>query len=250
MKPKVRALAVIAIAALALPFALAQNGGGAAAVRLMMMGDDAGIVLGQPCHAVELLQTTRTLPDGTTITHRSEEMKWRDSLGRFRKESAPVEQNGDPDFRAATIVDPVNNTLIVLNMERKVATVFHLSDHGAASLHKYTDPLDDPLFARPGVQVKVEKLPGKYIDGVYAVGRRVTRVRPPGTIGNDKTVVSVSERWVSPDLKILVASTDVDPRVEISRALTQVDRGEPDPSLFAVPSGFTVRDVPVHSQNQ
>jgi hypothetical protein len=58
----------------------------------------------------------------------------------------------------------------------------------------------------------VEKMAAKSIAGEPAVGRRVTRTRPPGTVGNATTIVSVSERWISPDLKIVLATLMDDPR--------------------------------------
>jgi hypothetical protein len=102
----------------------------------------------------------------------------------------------------------------------------------------------------PGVQVKVEKLDGKMINGVYAVGRRVTRVRPPGTIGNDTPVVSVAERWVSPDLKILMASSSDDPREKLTREVAKLDRSEPNPALFTIPADFAVKEVTVGPRQQ
>jgi hypothetical protein len=230
------------MAALAFSLAPAQNR--VTAMLLARMGYDAGIVVDQPCHVVEEIDTVRTLPDGTTIQHRVEEMKWRDAQGRFRKQAAEIEEGSDPVFRTAGIVDPVNDTLTVLNFDRKRVIVFHLPDHGPGSLKAHVDAANEPIFARPGVQVKVEKLAGKYIDGVYAVGRRMTRVRPPETIGNDKTIVSVSERRVSPELQIVMAESMNDPRERQTIQVLKVDRSAPDPSVFAIPSGFTVKEVP------
>jgi hypothetical protein len=210
-----------------------------------MMGEDAGIVVGQPCAAVEKIVSITPLANGTTITKRAEERKWRDSQGRFRKEATDVTEGEEVVFHTARIVDPVSNTLAVLDLDRKVATVFHLPEQGPGKLHEYVELDDKQPEARPGVQVKIEQLNGKSIAGEYAVGRRVTRIRPPGTIGNDKTVVSVSERWVSPDLKILLASSMDDPREKLVRQATRLDRAEPDSSLFTIPPDFTVKEVHV-----
>jgi hypothetical protein len=96
----------------------------------------------------------------------------------------------------------------------------------------------------PGVDVKVEHLPGKNIDGVFTLGRRVIRTRPPGTVGNDQTIVSVSESWVAEDLKILLASSMDDPRSgKQTGEVTHLERAEPDASLFQVPAGYTVKEA-------
>lgn len=248
LRSSVLAFALCAIAAG--PFAAAQRPGAAVAMRLELMGDDAGVVQGEPCTVVEKIETVKPLADGTTLTRRTEEQKWRDSAGRFRKQGTEVDAGQEPVFHTATIIDPVANTLTQLNLDRKTATVFHLADHGPAALHPYIDLDQEPVEALPGVQVKIDKLDGRTIAGVSAVGRRVTRIRPPGTIGNDKPVVSVAERWISPELKILLLNTLDDPREKRVRMVTQLDRGEPDASVFAIPSGFAVRDVPAPQPRQ
>lgn len=215
--------------------------GGAAAIALGQ--DDAGIVTGEPCTLVETNDTWSQLPDGTTLSRHVEIRKWRDSAGRFRRESAEVEQGQQPEFTVASIIDPVNNTLTMLHYDRKQAIVYHLPAQGHFALHPYVSPFDQPLLAREGVQVKVDKLPGKEILGVYADGRRVTRIRPPGTIGNNQTVTSEAERWVSPELKIMLLQWTKDPRENDTRKVTSLDRGEPNPQVFQVPADFAVREI-------
>jgi hypothetical protein len=216
-------------------------------VSLRLMEDDAGIVLGQPCTIVQQTDVTRQLADGTTLTQRTEIHKWRDDQGRFRRQSAQIDRDEAPVFQRASIIDPVNNTFVNLNLDRKTATVYHLADHGPDALHPYIDQFDKEIMALPGVQVKVEKLGSKAIAGVYAEGRRVTRIRPPGTVGNNKPIVSVSDRWVAQDLKILLASALNDPRQSEVSQVTKLDRSVPDPTLFEIPTDFTVREVSLDS---
>lgn len=220
------------------------------AVTILLMEDDSGIVLGQPCALVQQDETTQQLTDGTTLTRRSEVRKWRDDQGRFRRETAEITGDQAPVFQRATIIDPVSNTIATLNFERKTATVYHLPDHGPDALHPYVDQFEKEIPARPGVQVKVEKLGGKTIAGVYAEGRRVTRFRPPGTVGNDKTLISVRDQWVAQDLKILLASELNDPRQKEITQVTQLDRSVPDPTLFQIPSDFSVHEVTAKSQRR
>jgi hypothetical protein len=243
---KKRALAIALAAMTTLPAVHSQIN---PALRLRLMEDDAETVLGQPCTVVQQNEVTQQLANGTTLTHRTIVRKWRDSQGRFRRESAQVEGDQPPVFQRASIVDPVNNTFVNLNLENKTATIFHLPDHGPDALHSYVDQFDKEILALPGVQVKVEKLGGKTIAGVYAEGRRVTRFRPSGTVtlGNDKPIVSVRDQWVAQDLKILLASTLDDPRHKEVTEVTNLDRSEPDPALFQIPSDFTVREVSVDS---
>ncbi len=234
LRSGVLAMAVLAVGASP---AGAQYGG---AATVALNSDNAGIVLGQPLSMVEKTTDVTPVVGGAAITKYAEEREWRDSQGRFRRESTQVEEGEAAVYDTAVIIDPVKNTATTLHLFAKTASVVHLRE---GQLHPYVDPLaDKPIMAMPGVQVKVEKLEGKTILGVYAVGRRVTRTRPPGTIGNDKTIVSTSERWVSPDLKIMLATSMNDPREVQTRTVTQLDRGEPDAGLFQVPEGFTVTE--------
>jgi hypothetical protein len=240
------ALAIAVVAVTSSPAVYAQMN---PVLSLRLMEDDAGTVLGQPCTVVQQKDVTQQLADGTTLTHRTVVHKWRDSQGRFRRESAEIQAGETPVFQRASIIDPVNNTFVNLNLERKTATVYHLPDH---ALHPYIDQFDKDILALPGVQVKVEKLGGKTIDGVYVEGKRETRYRPTGTVtlGNDKPIVSVRDQWIAQDLKILMASSLDDPREKEVDRVTSLDRSEPDPALFEIPSDFTVKEVSSDSEQR
>jgi hypothetical protein len=160
--------------------------------------------------------------------------------------SIEVSEGGEAVYHRATIIDPVNNTVTTLDLDGKTATVIHLPEQGPGMLHPYVDLFYKPMEGMPGMEAKFEELRGKEFAGVPAIGRRVTRTRPPGTIGNDRTIVSVSERWWSPELKLLLYSSMDDPREKLTREVTRLERTEPDPSLFTIPSDFEVKDVPVH----
>jgi hypothetical protein len=58
--------------------------------------------------------------------------------------------------------------------------------------------------------------------------------------------VITRETWYSPDLKLVIESTQTDPRFgETTYTLTNIQRNDPDPSLFQVPAGYKVERVPV-----
>jgi hypothetical protein len=53
----------------------------------------------------------------------------------------------------------------------------------------------------------------------------------------------VNESWRSPELNIILLSVHEDPRTGTRTAeVTDLDRAEPDPSVFQVPEGYTVKD--------
>ncbi|HMD48355.1 MAG TPA: hypothetical protein VKG79_04625, partial [Bryobacteraceae bacterium] len=79
------------------------------------------------------------------------------------------------------------------------------------------------------------------IQGVNATGKRITRTVAAGVEGNDRAIQVVTETWYSPDLQVVVMSKTSDPRFgESTYQLTNITRAEPDPTMFTVPSGYTV----------
>ena len=94
-------------------------------------------------------------------------------------------------------------------------------------------------------QMKTESLGTQTIEGVSAEGTRTTRTIPAGEIGNERPLEITSEVWTSPDLQMVVLSKRNDPRIgETVYKLTNIQRADPDPSLFQVPSGFTTKQGP------
>jgi hypothetical protein len=101
---------------------------------------------------------------------------------------------------------------------------------------------------RPSMQH--ESLSGKTINGIYAEGVRMTQTYPVGYFGNDRPIVVVHETWTAPDLKIIVLTTSDDPRTGTrTTEVTNIDRSEPDPALFQVPEGYTIRDRSLNPPN-
>lgn len=91
--------------------------------------------------------------------------------------------------------------------------------------------------------VVVEDLGTQTIEGVSAKGTRKTVTIPAGQVGNDLPINIVSESWYSADLKMTVMSKRNDPRVgETEFKLTNIQRGEPDASLFQPPPGVELRE--------
>jgi len=88
---------------------------------------------------------------------------------------------------------------------------------------------------------KTESLGAKTIDGIETEGARTVTTIAAGAIGNEKPIEIVYERWHSKALDLIVYSRHYDPRFgEQIYRLTNINRSEPDRSLFAVPSDYKV----------
>ncbi len=92
---------------------------------------------------------------------------------------------------------------------------------------------------------KRESLGTQTMEGVSAEGERRTSTIEAGAIGNDRPIQIVSEGWYSPDLQVEVMTKHSDPRTgeEVMR-LANINRAEPDPSLFAAPVGYQLIEGP------
>ena len=92
-------------------------------------------------------------------------------------------------------------------------------------------------------EVSSESLGTNTIQGVFVEGRLTKITYPTGMFGNDRPIVSTSESWYSPELKLMVLTKSSDPRSgEMTRTLSDLNRAEPDPALFQIPPGYQVVD--------
>jgi hypothetical protein len=86
-----------------------------------------------------------------------------------------------------------------------------------------------------------EDLGTSSINGIRAQGTRITTTVPVGAIGNDREFQSVTERWFSPELNLLVKSVSTDPRFGTTTfELTNISRTAPDSSYFQIPADYAV----------
>jgi hypothetical protein len=194
---------------------------------------------GQPYSMVEKTTTVRTLADGTTMRSTHEERKMRDAEGRTRVDILREFKN-ETTIAITTISDPVARTRTTLNVRQKMAYTFHLPELKPAA------PVDEKKLAelraapsRPTPNFQTEKLGQKNVSGIFAEGTRTTRLIPIGMEGNDREIRVVTEQWISPDLKIIVARSVDDPRYgQVTMEVSDLLRGDPDAALFQVPADY------------
>lgn len=94
-----------------------------------------------------------------------------------------------------------------------------------------------------GKNVKRESLGKRMVEGVEAEGTRTTITIEADKIGNERPIETVTERWYSPELQVVVMTRTLDPRMgETTYKLTQLVRQEPLRNLFEVPADYTVNE--------
>ncbi|MFM9905285.1 MAG: hypothetical protein ACKVQJ_12025 [Pyrinomonadaceae bacterium] len=193
----------------------------------------------QPFSAETVIEDTRRLYDGTTVTKQSRGAFYRDGAGRTRREQ-PLEMvggfniaGGDGKPQMLVFINDFDaNTQYFLDINNKVARTHSLGHNPPPETHSPPD-------------AKTESLGTKMIEGVQAEGTRVTFEIPAGQIGNGQPIQVVSESWFSTELQMVVLSRHLDPLAgEHLFKLVNIKRSEPSADLFSVPPGFRIEKGP------
>jgi len=238
-----------------------------AMVKLKILGStmiSGPTVKGAPYSAQAVSERSQTLADGNRITSSSSTTLYRDGQGRERRE--------EPGGREIVITDPVEGVSYTLDTKNKTARkdsrhnvgfsfttdgqgegrgrggavtttsenrVFIMNSTGSGS---ETFVFNEERSSK--ADSKIKHLGTQMIEGVAAEGTRTSVTIPAGQIGNELPITTVNERWYSPDLQVVVKNTRSDPRTGTSTyTLTNINRGEPSPTLFQVPPDYTINDM-------
>jgi hypothetical protein len=198
-------------------------------------------IAGAPFSAGVVKESIQVLADGTPARHETHGKMFRDSLGRTRSETE-LESSvaGVEPKRYVTIVDPVQQVSIVLDLQTKTAEIFHLPAAPAVPARMklaVAAHANDPRAA-----AETQDLGAMVIEGFSVTGSRHTRASQAGAT-QDKAQNTITESWFSPELKIeLLSTTQVSQSVTRTTRLTNIVPGEPDPTLFQAPSNYAVQD--------
>jgi hypothetical protein len=225
-------------------------------------GQGAGVI-GAPFSAVETTETITKFIDGNRVVQTQTSRLFRDSEGRIRLEHTfprfyAAGGAGAPDgvpteHTSVTITDAVKGKTFTLNSYDKSA-----QEMFPFPMERIQPPvpMPDPQMQvnLPGLGmglnpndpgVKVTQLGDKTIDGVRVTGIRVENGLPAGRMGNEKPITVVAEQWFSTELGVVVLSTQKSSiGSETTTKLDQIVRSEPDPALFTIPAGYTMRERP------
>lgn len=232
--------------------------------------EDNKVVTGAPYSADAVTENTQVLADGNRIVRKETAKVYRDSMGRTRRDLSVNAigpwSSGSP-MQIANIFDPVAGVHYMLNMQEKKA--FKMPPPRKPPAGEMGLMTKDRMFiagggmpaSGPGMTI-IEKDGGvgnrsetslgtQEIEGVQARGMQTTETIPAGKIGNEKPIVVTTERWHSPDLQVDVLVKHNDPRMgEVVYKLTNINREEPDASLFQVPADYTVQQGPMIFQKR
>jgi hypothetical protein len=149
---------------------------------------------------------------------------------------------------------PEGKTMVWRTTEEREITVSGGAAGAAVAGHKVDLMMADGGPAGPGMLATVgghmmrlggkeEPLAPQTMEGLKVEGKRITNTIKTGEIGNDRELVTITERWTSPELQVLIRMTAKDPQSgETTYRLTNISRGEPSVQLFQVPADYRVTE--------
>jgi hypothetical protein len=126
---------------------------------------------------------------------------------------------------------------------------------GAAPGEAAGAPGYDVLLSQPGAGIpacnvaamkaaKPVSIGERSVEGLKVRGSRLEFTIAPGEVGNEQPITVRTDQWFSPDLGVVVSSTHHDPMMgETTYRLEQIDRVEPEESLFVVPEEYAKNPV-------
>jgi hypothetical protein len=199
------------------------------------------VVIGKPYTGRLISEHAQVAEDGTKSPGAKFQVRfYRDGEGRSREEKFPpinAERSSIKVIDAPmgiTIVDPVEGFAYILNPDKHTATRFRI--RGLPQ----TGSIAAPTSANPGRSS--ESLGTKLIDGLNAEGTRAIIKRSTEEYPSEPD--SEEESWWSPDLLMPVLTIRKDPffNLEVTERLTEIRLGEPEHSLFKLPSDYILQE--------
>ena len=208
-------------------------------VRTNIQGIEIPPVPNAPFTAKVVVTWNQPLVGGGTISRTYYTLVARDGQGRVHREVrnfVPANSNIEPPLRSISIMDPIAGTRTTCSQETMSCST--TSFQARLSLTGYA-----PQTTSSG-GVKRESLGQQLIDNLSVIGIREISTTSAGEPGNSQLVVSNREIWYSPDMQIDLSVTRNNPQLGVvTLSVTDLVRGEPDRSWFAVPSGYGVNDA-------
>ena len=203
------------------------------------------VVTGVPYSALGTSETITVMPDGSRVVRQNIIRQWRDSDGRTRSEISlttiagptPVELN----TTVTVIDDPAARQRYLLQPGEKVAVTVPIVPCRANPLSLEPDiTVGPPRPARLTIRVSAPQTLGeRTVAGQTVAGRRIEATIPAGAAGNSRPIHMTAEQWYGKDLQVVVEATYRDPRTGETRyRLSDIERAEPDASLFQVPDNY------------
>lgn len=214
----------------------------------------ACVVRAAPYAAERVVDNVQVLADGNRIVSHTTEQLYRDADGRTRVElewqDNPLVQIQDPVQNMSYRLYPSDKTGLSMKIALPAPaasaprmTLAPASDGSAKVTMRLAPVVAGTVSAADG-QRSARSLGKREMEGLTVVGMLETTTIPVGASGNALPIVSTTETWTSPDLKLDLYVKSVDPRFgERVTRVQHIRRGDPPAGLFAPPAGYKVQQI-------
>lgn len=214
----------------------------------------ACVVRAAPYAAERTVERVQVLADGNRIVTHGSEQLYRDAEGRTRVESewrdSPLVQIQDPVRGMSYRLYPADKTGLSMRIAVPVPAshtapaVLAPAGEGAARAAGQLAPALAGMAGGADSQRSVRSLGTRQIEGLTVDGTLETTTIPAGKSGNTLPIVSTTETWTSPELKLELYVKSVDPRYgERVTRVQHIRRGEQPAGLFTPPADYQVQEI-------
>jgi len=196
-------------------------------------GERIPAVRGLPFSAKVELETVSQLQDGTQITHKTYNLDARDSAGRTHNEMRNwiTAEGEEPKLTRIELYDPATRTRTDLFPLTKLARQWVIGGAAQAT----------PVAGTAKPETTREEIGTDSLEGLPVKGTRVTQTYATGALGNDRPLTIVTEYWYAAELRLNLLTKRTDPRYGVQTVrVTELQRQEPEASLFAIGEGYKV----------
>jgi hypothetical protein len=217
---------------------------------IVLLGMTVASVPGYPISGTIEAENTGTDSHGKTVITRFRSKIYRDSKGRTRLEwdMTPLGEAPKPGWFMIDIYDPTTRTSIQLQPSIRTAWKGHFPAPNEKpqqvckdSDFPKIDPKDLAQLAIP--QVSQKELAHDVVDGMAVRHGRESLKYPPNSSGESSAYARVTDYWFSQELQIFVLVKRSGPgKSQHTVKLSDISRGEPDPSLFTIPPDYQVSE--------
>jgi len=199
----------------------------------------------KPFTAIARTTLTRGYASGTKRTVTTEDRIARDRDGRvLREQHSPWTEDSAQPIYYINILDPKSMEQIHMDPQKHLIMTRPMDQRTAWDYAPY-DGTQYRLSTPPGVTVHTQLLGNQEINGLKCWGQRTTYLFPPGTFqGNQQPLTRTWEVWFAKNLAadVRIVAHDPNPKAGDQHTdLISIAYGDPDPSIFAAPAGYTTQ---------
>jgi hypothetical protein len=194
-----------------------------------------GLVLpagGAPLSAEQVEERTWTAPDGKPVSENLVSKVYRDHAGRMRIEWR-VEISGEA-IRTFYLLDPVAKCAYMALVENKTALRLGGPESGEFQVGF---PAIGRRLPDGKWKTKTASLGTRVIQGIEVEGSRTIQ-----TSEDEPPLRAFREAWSSQSLHLTLSEEASGPGWRHTANLQNIDRHEPDPKLFVMPSDYTIQE--------